>query len=155
MGRHRWPLSGAAIRRWISLPVWRHWPGRPRPKPRVNLTRPLPWRSRLRGPACAARPKPPLAWAGHASKAWEKHQLHLQHRSPYSRQASCRHDPGAAPKTCVQYRHRGLRPLSRSCQGHRLYRGPGRHRQDPGSPAPQTTGHAGSAIAGATDQSAT
>jgi hypothetical protein len=35
------------------------------------------------------------------------------------------------------------------------YREPGRHRQDPGSTAPQRTGDTGSAIAGATDQSAT
>jgi len=34
MGRHKWPSS-----RWISLRGWQHWPGRPRPKPRVNLTR--------------------------------------------------------------------------------------------------------------------
>ena len=106
---------------------------------------PLPWRSRS---------KPPLAWAGHASQAWERRQVYRQRRSPHTRRALCRHDLGPAPKTCVQYRHRGLQPLRRICQGHRLYRGPGRHRPDPGSPAPERTGNTDSAIARATDQSA-
>jgi len=73
---------------------------------------PLPWRSRS---------KPPLAWAGHTSQAWERRQVHLQRRSPHTRRASCRHDLGAAPKTCVQYRHRGLWPLRWFCQGHRQH----------------------------------
>jgi hypothetical protein len=42
-----------------------------------------------------------------------------------------------------------------SCQGHRLYRGPGRHRSDTDSPAPARTGNTDSTIAGATDQGAT
>jgi hypothetical protein len=31
--------------------------------------------------------------------------------------------------------------LWRICQGHRMYRGPGRHRSDTGSPAPERTGN--------------
>ena len=50
---------------------------------------------------------------------------------------------------------RGLQALWRIRQSHRLYRGPGRHRPDPGPPAPEGTGNDGSAIASATDQSAT
>ena len=37
------------------------------------------------------------------------------------RRAPCRHDLGPAPKTRVQYRHRGLWPLRWFCQGHRQH----------------------------------
>jgi hypothetical protein len=115
------------------------------------------------------RAEPPLAWAGHTSKAWERHQVYLQRRSPHTRRASYRNDLGSAPKASFQHRHapghpllalranspcRGLQSLWRICQGHRLYRGPGRHRPDPDSPAPERTGNADPAIAGAADQSA-
>ena len=38
-----------------------------------------------------------------------------------SAQPPCHHDLGPAPKTCVQYRHRGLWPLRWFCQGHRQH----------------------------------
>jgi hypothetical protein len=59
-------FDGAAIRRWISWPDWWPWPCAVRPKPRVNLTR---YHGVL---ACAARPKPPLARAGHSSKTRQR-----------------------------------------------------------------------------------
>jgi hypothetical protein len=90
MGRPKWPLIGAALRRWISSHGWQRWPGRPRRKPRVNLTR---YHGVL---ACAARPEPPLARARHASQARERHQVHRQRRTPHTRRAPCRDDPGAA-----------------------------------------------------------
>jgi hypothetical protein len=100
------------------------------------------------------RAKPPLAWAGHTSQARERHQVHLQRRSPHTCRASCRNDLGSAAKACFQHRHRGLQSLWRISQSHRLYRGPGRHRSNTDSPAPERTGNTDPAIAGATDQSA-
>jgi hypothetical protein len=120
-------------------------PGRPGTKAE-GQPHPLPWRSRS---------KPPLAWVRHARETREGHQVFLQRRSPHTRRAPCRHDLGTAAKACFQHRHRGLQSLWRICQGHRLYRGPGRHRPDTDSPAPERTGNTDSAIAGATDQSAT
>jgi len=81
------------------------------------------------------RAEPSLARARHASQARERHQVHLQRRSPHTCRTSCSNDLGPAPKTCVQYRHRGLRPLRWFCEGDRLHRRPGHHRQDTGSPS--------------------
>jgi hypothetical protein len=102
-----------------------------------------------------ACPKSPLAWAGHTSQARQRHPVHLQHRIPHTCRTSCRNDLGTAAKARFQHRHRGLQSLWRICQSHRLYRGPGRHRSNTDSPAPERTGNTDSAIAGATDQSAT
>jgi len=107
---------------------------------------PLPWRPGT---------EPSLARARHASETRERRQVELQHRSPHTRRAPCRNDLGSTAKACFQHRHRGLQSLWRICQGHRMYRGPGRHRPDPASPAPERTGNTDSATAGATDQSAT
>jgi hypothetical protein len=90
MGQPKWPSIGAANRRWISSHGRQRWPGRPCPKPRINLTR---YHGVL---ACAARPEPPLARARHASQARERHQVHRQRRTPHTRRAPCRHDLGAA-----------------------------------------------------------
>ena len=94
---------------------------------------------------------------------------HPRSATPIKRGGPCRYDLGSAAKACFQHRHapghplltlranspcRGLHSLWRICQGHRMYRGPGRHRPDPGSPAPERTGNTDSAIAGATKQSA-
>ena len=93
-------------------------------------------------------------------RARSRHKIHLQRRSSLIRRAPCRkslprfigYDLGAAAQARVQYRHRGLWPLRWICQGHRrgvepVYRGPERHRPDPGSPAPERTGNTDSAIA--------
>mgnify|MGYP003689580585 CR=1 FL=1 len=89
------------------------------PKPRVNLTR----------------------YHGVLAPNHERRQVQLQHRSPHTRRAPCRNDLGSTAKACFQHRHRGLQSLWRICQGHRMYRGPGRHRSDTGSPAPERTGN--------------
>ena len=107
---------------------------------------PLPWRPGT---------EPSLARARHASETRERRQVELQYRSPHTRRAPCRNDLGSTAKACFQHRHRGLQFLWRICQGHRMYRGPGRHRSNTDSPAPERTGNTDSAIAGATDQSAT
>ena len=73
-------------------------------------------------------PKSPLAWAGHISPARERHQAYRQRRSPHGRRAPRRHDLGSATQASFQLRHRTLQPLRGDCEGHRLYRGPRRHR---------------------------
>ena len=142
MARPRWPSIGAAIRRWISSPGWPPW------YPNQESTSPATMASwHLRGPT-----EPSLARARHASETRERRQVQLQHRSPHTRRAPCRNDLGSTAKACFQHRHRGLQSLWRICQGHRrgvepMYRGPGRHRSNTDSPAPERTGNAGSAFA--------
>jgi hypothetical protein len=65
--------------------------------------------------------------ARHPSETRERRQVQLQQRSAHPRRAPCRNDLGSTAKACFQHRHRGLQSLWRICQGHRMYRGPGRH----------------------------
>jgi hypothetical protein len=67
----------------------------------------------------------------------------------------CCYDLGPATQARIQYRHCSLWSLRRVCQSHRLHRGAGRHRPDPGSSSREGTGCPCPAPPGAPNQGAT
>ncbi|ESZ89368.1 hypothetical protein KT71_003388 [Congregibacter litoralis KT71] len=146
----------------LPLPVWRRW------CQSRGSTSPATMAFSLQTTAGVGSSRPRDAGRASSLSPTQK-SAHPRSATPIKRGGPCRYDLGSAAKACFQHRHapghpllalranspcRGLQSLWRICQGHRMYRGPGRHRPDPRSAAPERTGNTDSAIAGATEQSA-